>query len=191
MHNIAHSLAPKRKIYGAIAEFSGPAELLKGVSFMRTAGFRTIDTHTPFPVHGMDKAMGLGQSRLPWFVLVGALTGTFAAGIMQWWMNGVDYKIRIGGKPFVSYQAYVPVMFEVTILLGAITTVLALFALTRLPRPYHPLFTHPRFARATDDGFLLSVESTDPKWDEWHVQTLLQEAGGTHISIVYDDGGAA
>lgn len=179
----------ERKAYGTVAEFPGPGALLHAVSALRAAGLTKLDTHTPFPVHGMDKALGLKQSRLPWFTLVGALTGTIAAGTMQWWMNAVDYKIRIGGKPLVSYHAYVPVMFEVTVLLGAITTVLTLLALTRLPRPHHALFSHPRFHKATDDGFFLSVEATDPRWDLWHTPTLLQEAGGNHVTTVYEEGG--
>ena len=174
------------KVFGIVAEFDNPPALVDAVKAVREAGFRQIDTHTPFPVHGMDKAMGLPDTKLPWVVLCGGLTGTASAVALQWWMNGYDYLFRIGGKPFVSYQAYVPIGFELTVLLSALTTVLTLFAMCMLPRPYHPLFTHPRFGRFSDDGFILSIEAQDPQWDEAKARAVLEKAGGREISIVRD-----
>ena len=174
------------KVFGLVAEYDSPAELLAAVKAIRAAGFTRIDTHTPFPVHGMDKAMGLSDTKLPWVVLCGGLTGTASAIALQWWMNGFDYPFRIGGKPFISYQAYVPIGFELTVLLSAITTVLTLLAMCMLPRPYHPLFTHPRFARFSDDGFFLSIEAADPRWDEANARAALEKAGGKEITLVRD-----
>ena len=171
-------------VFGVVAEYDSPHALLEAVKAVRKAGFSKIDTHTPFPIHGMDRAMGIPASKLPWFVLVGALTGTASAVLLQWWMNGWDYQFQIGGKPVVSYQAYVPIMFELTVLLAAFTTVFGMFALNNLPQPYHPLFTHPRFARATDDASLLSNEAKDPSWDEAKVHAALAAAGGKEITVI-------
>ncbi|MCS6913541.1 MAG: DUF3341 domain-containing protein [Myxococcales bacterium] len=175
---------PPRHIYGMVAEFASPHALLEGVRAVRKAGFTRIDTHTPFPIHGMDKAMGLPPSKLPWLVFAGGLTGAVSAFLLQWWTNAVDYQFLVGGKPVFSYQAYVPVCFELTVLLSAFCAVLGLLALCGLPRPYHPLFLHPRFARATDDGFFLSVEAADPLWDEAVLRRVLTAAGGSEIAII-------
>lgn len=180
---------PTKLLFGALAEFANAGELLQAVYAVRHAGYTKIDTHTPFPIHGMDQAMGLRPSKLPWLVLLGALAGTTAAVAMQYWMNAWNYPVRIGGKPFAWFEAYVPVGFELTVLFGAITTVLGMFFFNRLPRPSHPLFQHPRFARATDDGFLLSVEASDAHWDERDVLRVLREAGAKEASLVYDEEG--
>jgi hypothetical protein len=177
---------PQARVFGMVAEFATPHALLEGVKAVRKAGFTRIDTHTPFPIHGMDRAMGLKQSVLPWLVFAGGMTGVSSAILLQWWMNAFDYPFRVGGKPFFSYQAYVPLGFELTVLLSAFCAVLGLFALTGLPRPYHPLFTHPRFARATDDGFILSIEASDPRWEEALARKALAEAGGSEITVIND-----
>ncbi len=174
------------RVFGAVAEFATPDALIEGVKAVRKAGFTRIDTHTPFPIHGMDKAMGLPQSKLPWLVLAGGLTGTLTAVLMQGWMNGLDYPVRVGGKPFFSYQSWVPIGFELTVLLASFCALLGLLALAGLPRHYHPLFTHPRFARASDDGFILSIEADDPNWEEARVRQALSEAGGTEIAVIID-----
>lgn len=178
--------AVEGKVFGMVGEYATPHDLLEAVKAVRAAGFSRIDTHTPFPIHGMDAAMGLRPSILPFMVLGGGLTGTFSAFALQWWMNAFDYQFRIGGKPFMSYQAYVPVCFELTVLLSAFTTVLGLFALCRLPRPYHALFTHPRFARITDDAFMISIEACDPNWDEAKAREVLAKAGGKEITLIRD-----
>ncbi len=186
-HDPGPALDTGGDVYGLVAEFKTPHDLIAGVRAVRQAGFTRIDTHTPFPIHGMDQAMDLPPSQLPWLVFAGGLTGTASAYLLQWWMNAYDYPYSIGGKPFWSYQAYVPVMFELTVLLGAFCAVLGLLALTGLPRPYHPLFTHPRFLRATDDGMLLSVQADDPRWDEARLRQVITAAGGAEITIVKDD----
>lgn len=178
--------AVEGRVFGMVGEFDTPHDILEAVKAVRAAGFTSIDTHTPFPIHGMDAAMGLRPSILPFLVLGGGLTGTASAFLMQWWMNAVDYPFRIAGKSFFSYQAYVPLCFELTVLLSAFTTVFGLLALCRLPRPYHALFTHPRFARITDDGFMISIEATDPNWDEAKAREVLAKAGGKEITLIRD-----
>lgn len=170
--------------FGIVAEFASPYELLEAVKAVRKAGFSKIDTHTPFPIHGMDKAMGLPGSKLPWLVLCGGLMGTASAIALQWWMNGYDYAYHVGGKPVVSYQAYVPIGFELTVLFSAFTAVLGMLAMNLLPQPYHPLFNHPRFGRFSDDGFFLSIEAKDPNFSESKAREVLKTAGGTEITLI-------
>ena len=170
--------------FGIVAEFASPYELLEAVKAVRKAGFSKIDTHTPFPIHGMDKAMGLPGSKLPWLVLCGGLLGTASAIALQWWMNGYDYAYHVGGKPVVSYQAYVPIGFELTVLFAAFTAVLGMLAMNLLPQPYHPLFNHPRFGRFSDDGFFLSIEAKDSSFSESKAREVLKTAGGTEITLI-------
>lgn len=174
------------RVFGIVAEYANPHDLLEAVKAVRQAGFTKIDTHTPFPIHGMDKAMGLPGSKLPWLVLAAGLTGTVSAVAMQWWMNGIDYPFIIGGKPYVSYQAYVPIGFELTVLLSAFAAVFGMLGLNLLPQPYHPLFTHPRFGRFSDDGFFLSIEAKDARWDVAKAREALSAAGGSEITVIRD-----
>jgi hypothetical protein len=172
--------------HGIVAEFASPHDLIEAVKAVRQAGFSKFDTHTPFPIHGMDKAMGLPGSKLPWLVLCGGLTGLACGFALQWWMNGIDYPFHIGGKPLVSYQAYVPICFELTVLFSAFTAALGMLAMNLLPRPYHPLFTHPRFARHSDDRFFLCIEAKDASFSEAKARQVLQAAGGTEITLIRD-----
>ena len=172
--------------FGIVAEFANPGAILRAAEKVRAAGFTKFDTHTPFPIHGMDRAMGLSQSKLPFVTLVFGLTGTCSAALLQWWMNGYDYMYHIGGKPVVSYQAYVPIGFELTVLFSAFTAVLGMLAMNLLPQPYHPLFNHPRFGRFSDDGFFLSIEAKDPNFSESKAREVLKSAGGTEITLIRD-----
>lgn len=170
-----------------LAEYDTPAACLHGAEKLRDAGYKNFDAHTPFPIHGMDAAMGLGDSKLGWIVLPAALTGTAAAFLMMWWMNGVDYPLVIGGKPPFSLPSMVPVMFELTILLSAFATVFGMFGLNKLPRHHHPIFNSDRFAAATNDKFFLSVEVEDPKF---HLERTKKSLEGTHpvqIELVEDE----
>ena len=173
-------------VFGVIAELKSPGALLEAVKTVRQAGFSSIDTHTPFPIHGMDRAMGLKPTVLPYLVLIGGLTGVALSILLQWWMNGFDYPFIVGGKPIVSYQAYVPISFEVMVLLSAFTTVFGLFGLCRLPQPYHPLFTHDRFRRFSDDGFFLAIEAKDDNFSEARAREVLVSSGGTEVTVVRD-----
>lgn len=175
-----------------LAEFDTPAEVLKAAEKLRDAGYTQFDTHSPFPIHGMDAAMGLPDSRLGLIVFPVGLTGTTLAFLMMWWMNGVDYPLVIGGKPPYSLASQIPIMFEVTILLSAFATVFGMFHLNRLPRHHHPIFNSERFKGFSDDKFFVSVEATDPKWNVERTKSLLEAAHAKHIELVYDDdeGGA-
>ena len=170
--------------FGVIAEFNTPHDLIEAAKAVRGAGFDKFDTYSPFPIHGMDAAMGMGDSKLGWIVLLCGITGGSGALLMQWWMSAVDYLTIIGGKPFFSYQAFVPITFELTVLLSAFGAVFGMFALNGLPKLHHPLFSYRRFRKATDDGFFLAIESADPKFNAEQATKVLESAGGHHIELV-------
>lgn len=167
-----------------LAEFDTPAEIVAAASRVQEAGYRRYDTHTPFPVHGLDKAMKIPDSKLGWIVFFHALAGGVGAFALQWWTSSIDYPMIIGGKPFFSYQAFVPVTFAITILASAFGTVFGMFFLNGLPRWNHPLLNHGNMRRVTDDKFFLSIESTDPKFDANKTRTLLEEIGGKRVALL-------
>ncbi len=177
------SLPPGER-FGALAEYATPATLYHACEQVRDAGYTRWDAHTPFPVHGLDRAMGLHASRLPWISLVLALGGA-ATGIgLQGWVSTIAYPLIISGKPFFSWPAFVPVTFELAVLGGAAGAVFGMFALNQLPTLYHPLFNSARFERASDDGFFISIESWDPKFDAERTVELLRRSGATHVELV-------
>ena len=175
-----------------LAEFPTPGAVLHAAEKLRDAGYSQFDTHSPFPIHGMDAAMGMKDSKLGLIVFPIGLTGTTLAFLMMWWMNGVDYPLVIGGKPPYSLPSQIPIMFEVTIHLSAFATVFGMFHLNRLPRHHHPIFNSERFKSFSDDKFFVSVESSDPKWNLERTKQLLESCHAEHIELVYDDeeGGA-
>ncbi len=164
-----------------LAEYDSPADVLHAAEKLRDAGYTQFDSHSPFPIHGMDTAMGLPDSKLGLIVFPIGLTGTTLAFLMMWWMNGVDYPLVIGGKPPYSLPSQVPIMFELTILLSAFATVFGMFHLNRLPRHHHPIFNSERFKGFSDDKFFISIEAEDPKFDLEKTKTILE---GTHPSTI-------
>jgi len=173
-----------------LAEFHSTGEVLHAAEKVRDAGYERWDAHTPFPVHGMDRAMGLRDSRLGWIVIVFALTGLTGAFAMMHWMNGVDYPIVVGDKPPGAPQglpSMVPILFELTILLSAFGAVLGMFHLNRLPRHNHPVFESDRFRFASDDRFFISIEASDPKFDADKTRSLLEDAHAAHVEVIEED----
>lgn len=166
------------QLYGYLVEFDYVDDLLAGSEKIRDAGFTNWDAHTPFVVHGLDTAMGVKQTILPKIVFLGGAAGTSAGILMQWWMNAVNYPFQISGKPLFSLPANIPVAFETTILFAAITALLGMLALNKLPQHYHPLFTSTRFKRATDDRFFISIEASDPLFDREATRHLLEGLEG-------------
>jgi len=178
------AVATKARVYGAAAEFEGPQELLEAVAALRERGFRKLDACTPFPVHGLDEALGLRRSRLGWIVLGAGLLGAAAALLLQWWTGTVAYPLVIGGKPFFALEFSIPVTFELTVLAAASGAVFGMLALNGLPRLYHPVFNHPRVRRATDDRFLLAIEAESDDFDAEEAVEALRSAGGRHAEVV-------
>jgi hypothetical protein len=173
-----------------VAEFDTAHDVLHAADKVREAGYQKWDTHTPFPVHGMDKAMGLGDSRLGWIVICCAVTGLSGAVLMMHWMNGVDYPLIIGDKPGGapgSLPSMVPIIFELTVLLSAFGAVFGMLGLNRLPQHHHPVFESDRFRAASDDKFFISIEADDPKFDVDMTRALLEKAHAAHVEVVEED----
>jgi hypothetical protein len=175
---------PPGGLFGALAEFATPAELYHACEGVRDAGYTRWDAHAPFPVHGLERAMGLKASRLPWVVLVMALGGAAAGMGLQGWVSTVAYPLVISGKPFFSWPAFVPVTFELAVLGGALGAVFGMFAMNQLPTLHHPLFASKRFERASDDGFFISIESWDPRFDRDRTVDLLRRLGAQEVELV-------
>ncbi len=152
-------------IYGLLAEFTTPNELVKAARRAHQEGYRKMDTYTPFPVEEAAEAIGFHGTRLPAIVLCGGLLGLLSALAMQYWISAIDYPINVGGRPLFSYPSFVIVCFELTILGASASAVIGMLALNGLPLPYHPLFNVERFTAASKDGFFLAIEGTDPRFD--------------------------
>jgi hypothetical protein len=178
------AVVEKRRTALILAEFDTTADVVHAAEKVRDAGYTRWDTHTPFPIHGMDAAMGLKDSRLGWIVLGAALTGLTIAYTMMYWMNGVDYRLVVGGKPPEALPSMVPILFELTILLSAFGAVFGMFHLNRLPRHHHPIFESDRFRSFSDDKFFLSIEVEDPKFNLDRTRALLESAHASFVEVV-------
>ncbi len=167
-----------------LAEFAGPAELLEAAEKLRDAGYKDFDCHSPFPVHGMDQAMGLKRSPLGYIVFAVAMLGFLGGITLEWWTSTIDYPLVISGKPFFSYQAYGPVAFAIMVLAGAFVSLFGMLALNKLPMYYHKLFNSHNFEKAMNDGFFVSVDAGDAKFDRQTTGKWLEEIGGKNIEMV-------
>jgi hypothetical protein len=170
--------------WGVVAEFANPHDLLLAAHKARRAGYTHLDAWTPFPVHGMISAIGRTRSRLPLWTLAGALTGLAAAVTMQYYLMAYYYPTIVGGKEYRSWEAFVPVFFEMTVLFAGFFTLFALVGLCGLPRFFHPLDGHPTFARGTQGGFFLTVEAKDPHFNPDATRAYLESLGGKHVAVV-------
>ena len=174
------------KIFGALAEFANPHDLLVAAEKVRDAGYNKFDCHSPFPIHGMDEAMGLKRSPLGWIVGICALCGAGTAVLLQWWTAAVAYPLVIAGKPYFSYQSYVPIGFGLAVLFGAISAFVGMLALNKLPQPWHPVFFSDRFEKMSTDGFFISIESDDAKFNEPETIEFLKDIGGDHVELLME-----
>jgi mono/diheme cytochrome c family protein len=173
---------------GLLAEYETPEALMAASEKVRDGGYKRWDTHTPFPVHGIDDAMGIKPTILPWIVLGAGATGTMTALLLQWWTNAVAYPFLISGKPLFSWVPSFPVTFELTVLFAGVTTLFAMLGLNRLPRLHNPLFEVKRFARATQDRFFLAIDSADPLFNDRSARALLESTGANAIDEVPNKG---
>ncbi len=177
----------KQRAFGILAEFDSAGSLLQAAGKLRETGYKHYDCHSPFPVHGMDKAMGLKRSPLGFMVAVAAAVAISGMTYFTYWVSAVDYPLVISGKPYFSYQAYVPVIFAVTILLSAITATLGMLGLNQLPTLFHPLFNSKRFAKVTDGGFFVSIETKDAKFDEPKTTEFLKSIGAMEVEVITEE----
>jgi hypothetical protein len=173
-----------KQIYGLLAEFETPAATMHAAEAVRDAGFRRWDVFTPFPVHGMDRAMGLKNSPVGWFTFLGGATGYLTGNLMIWFMNAFDYPLLVGGKPMFSPFSAFPPSYELTILFGAFGPLFGMMFLNRLPRLHHPLLKNRRFKQVTHDKFYIVIETDDPKYSEAETRKLLEAAGSRQIELV-------
>jgi hypothetical protein len=155
----------KSHLYGVMAQFDSPSALVAAARETYAAGYRQINGYSPFPIEELSDAIGFKRTTLPLIVLGGGIIGAVGGFFMQYWMEVIDYPINVGGKPFNSWPAFIPITFECTVLCAALAAVFGMLALNKLPQPYHPVFNAPNFALATRDSFFLVIEAKDPKFD--------------------------
>jgi len=179
----------RKRVYGYLAEFGSASALYKAAEKVRDAGFRKWDCHSPYPIHGLDDAMGLKRSILPWFVFCGGATGLATAFGLAYLTQVHIYPTVVQGKPanIFTTPAFFPVMFELTILFAGFTTLFGLLALIQLPRLNHPLFASRQFHRATDDAFFVAIEARDPKFSPDGTREFLAGIGGANIELVEEE----
>lgn len=180
---------PNGPVYGIAAEFSSARDLYQAAEKIRDAGFQRWDVFSPFPIHGMDEAMGLRRSVLGKIVFLGGLTGFLTAVTLQFGPTSFLYPLIVAGKPtnLFTVPAFFPIMFELTILISAFTAVLGMLIMNGLPRLNHALFNWDRFKKVTEDKFFVAIESGDPKFSEPAIRELLESLGGTNITLIHGD----
>ena len=167
-------MSARPPIYGLMAEFSEPTDLVLAIRRARDEGYRQMDAYTPYPIEEVAEELDMHHNRLPLLVLIGGIVGGIAGYGLQYWTSAVDYPLNVGGRPYNSLISFIPVTFETTVLFAALTAVLGMLALNGLPMPYHPVFHVPRFAEASRDRFFLCIEATDPMFDRELTRRFLE-----------------
>jgi hypothetical protein len=180
---MAH-LTPRPTLYGLMAEFDNPTELVAAAHAARRAGYKRMDAYSPIPIEELHEAIGFHQTKLPLIVLLGGIVGGLAGYGLQYWASAIEYPLNIGGRPFNSWPAFIPITFELTILGAALSAVFGMLALNGLPMPYHPVFNAPRFALASRNRFFLCIESRDAKFDREETQRFLERLDPRGVSEV-------
>jgi ActD protein len=168
----------RHRLYGLMAEFRAPADVVAAARAASEAGYRKVDAYSPYPIEELAEALHFHHSRLPLLVLLGGIAGLVAGYSLQYWAAVIEYPMNVGGRPWHSWPAFIVPSFETTILFAALTAVLGMLALNGLPEPYHPVFNVPSFALATRDRFFLAVEAADPKFDEAKTRAFLESLAG-------------
>jgi hypothetical protein len=184
----------RETIYGLMAEFATPEQLLEAARHTHDAGYRRIDAFAPFPIPGLSEACGLHYGLKGWrhnfvpqLALLGGVGGGLAGFFLQYWVNVIEYPMNIAGRPLNSWPAFIPVTFELTVLGASTFAVFGMLALNKLPQPHCPLFTVERFKRATDDGFFVCIEATDAKFNLSDAAKFLESIGAKFVTEVRDE----
>jgi hypothetical protein len=175
--------APAPALYGLMAEFETPDALVAAANTARLSGYRNMDAYSPIPIEEVSEAIGLKRTRLPRLVFLGGLLGGLSGYALEYWTMAVAYPMNVGGRAFHSWPQFIPVTFELTVLGSALTCFVGMWALNRLPQPYHPVFNVPEFARASTDRFFLVIEAADPRFDHEETTKFLK---GLHPLGVFD-----
>jgi hypothetical protein len=171
-------------LYGLMAEFDDPETLVQATRVAYEEGYRRMDAYSPFPIEELSEALGIHHTAVAPLVLAGGIVGALSGYGLQYWVSAIAYPLNVGGRPFNSWPSFIPVTFEVTVLVAALTAVFGMLALNRLPMPHHPVFNVPRFALATRDRFFLCIESTDPMFDGHATREFLQRFAPQEVSEV-------
>lgn len=171
-------------LYGIMAEFDNPSALVAAARRTHQAGYRRINGYSPYPIEELDEAIGFTRTTLPLIVLAGGILGGLGGFFMQYWMAVIDYPLNVGGKPYNSWPAFIPITFETTVLCAAFAAVLGMLVLNKLPQPYHPVFNAPNFALATRDRFFLVIEANDPKFRYEEATQFMKTLGARDVSDV-------
>ena len=171
-------------IYGLMAEFDDATRIVQVAEEAYARGYRKMDAYTPLPVHGLAEAIGFTKTRVPLITLLGGLAGGLGGFFLQYWINTIAYPLNIGGRPFNSWPAFIPVTFECTVLVAAFSAVMGMIALNGLPRPHHPVFNLPDFKLASQDKFFLCIQSIDPLFEYDETRAFLEKAGGKVSDLV-------
>jgi ActD protein len=180
-------MKPSSAVYGLMAEFDDPGSLVTATERARHDGYRCMDAYSPFPIEELHHALGAHATRLPLIVLIGGLVGCIGGYALEYWTSVFAYPLNIGGKPLHSWPAFIPVTFECTILVAALSAVLGMLALNGLPQPYHPVFNVPRFALASRNRFFLCIEATDPRFDLDSTRRFLETLNPREVTTVAAD----
>lgn len=171
-------------LYGLMAEFDDTAKLLVATRRAHDLGYRRLEAYTPFPVAGLAEILGVRGRRLPLIVLIGGIVGGGGGLFMQWYSAAIDYPWNVGGRPFASWPNFIPIAFELTILVAAVSAVLGMLWLNGLPEPYHPVFNVPQFELASRDRFFLVIEAADPHFDRTQTHAFLTDLGAQSVAEV-------
>jgi len=179
-----HTISDLHPLYGIMAEFETPGELVEAARKTRDAGFRNFDAYSPYPLHELDAVMELHDNRVSLFTLIGGLCGCIGGYSLCWWCGGVAFPLNIGGRPFNSMPMFIPITFECTVLIGGLTAAISMFLMNGLPLPYHPVFNVERFANATRNKFFLCIESEDAQFDREGTARFLESLGPEEVAEV-------
>src|SRR5215475_2694237 len=184
----------RHTLYGVLGEFDSPTSLMAAARKVREAGYTRFDAFAPFPVPGLSEACGLEyglrgwkHNLVPQLALLGGMSGCIGGFFLQYWVNVMAYPLNIGGRPLNSWPAFIPVTFELTVLGASTFAVFGMLALNKLPQPHCPLFTVPRFKKATNDGFFLCIEATDAKFNLPDATKFLEGIGAKFVTEVRDE----
>jgi hypothetical protein len=173
-------------LYGLMAEFDNPTELMKAARATYAAGYRNIDAYTPYPIEELADVIGFEKTRVPLVCLLGGILGGLSGYLLQYWINNISYPLNIGGRPSHSWPAFIIVTFEMTILFGGLSAVIGMLGLNGLPAPYHPVFNNPRFSAVSRDRFFLCIEAADPQFDPERARQFLSAFNTVDIAEVLE-----
>ncbi len=177
----------EKSLHGLMAEFEEHEELLEGAKRAYEAGYREMDAYSPFPVEGLAEALGHEGSPVPLFTLIGGMAGGLGGYFMEWYSMGRLYPLNVGGRPHNSWPNFIPVTFELTVLIASLSALVAMLVLCRLPQPNHPVFNVPEFQRASIDRFFLCIETDDPKFERAGTWKFLESLKPLKVSEVWDE----